>query len=255
MPQLRELQQTFCDDIYRKQSSLAENIVYANNWDGKQRLALYRSSVFGILTDALAAVYPVVQNLVGELFFEHLANRYIAAHPSRSGDLHHYGELMAEFLSQFEPVQELVYLPDVAQLEWHYHRVFHAADATPFNIDMLSELAPAQQESLCLALHPAARLMISDYPLDVIWQSNIDNKHDDVTIDLDTGGTALLVIRPQLQVEVQPITLAEYALLDKLQQGAALQSACEHSLTVDVDFDISCALYKHITQGTFIAAR
>lgn len=263
---LRELQQSFSNDIYRKETSLADSIAHtetlANNLDGEQRLALYRSSVFGILTDALTAIYPIVQKLVGEHFFEYMAKHYIAAHPSHSGDLHDYGEYLATFVTDFEPARELVYLPDVARLEWHYHRVFHAADTPPLTTDMLSTLSPSEQAALHIDLHPAARLLDSQYPVHLIWQANLDDDNDQ-EVDLDDEQARVLIIRriyeddissnKEHRVEVHQLNAPEYALLTALTNGEPFQQACEKCLAVDTGFDISTCLFKHISQQTFSA--
>src|SRR6185436_9928463 len=78
--------------------------------------------------DALAAVYPVVQRLLGQGFFEYACDAFIRRHPPRSGNLHDFGAEFAEFLAGFEAASTLTYLPDTARLEWSWHVAFHAAD-------------------------------------------------------------------------------------------------------------------------------
>src|SRR5689334_21117181 len=62
-------------------------------------LQVYRNNVFASLTEALAAVYPVVKRLVGEPFFNQLARRFIRRHPSRSGNLHDFGAELPAFIA------------------------------------------------------------------------------------------------------------------------------------------------------------
>ena len=47
----------------------------------RERLQIYRNNVFESLAQALAAVYPVVAQLVGETYFRHVARRFISDHP------------------------------------------------------------------------------------------------------------------------------------------------------------------------------
>lgn len=49
------------------------------------------------------------------------AREYALRYPSRSGDLHDFGETFGEFLRLWEPTAHLVYLHDVAKLEWAMH--------------------------------------------------------------------------------------------------------------------------------------
>ena len=67
-------------------------------------------------------MYPTVEQLVGAPFFRYAAHEFILAHPSKSGNLHDFGEDLPGFLAGFEPARALAYLPDCARLEWAWHR-------------------------------------------------------------------------------------------------------------------------------------
>jgi hypothetical protein len=87
------------------------NEAYAN-YAVDTAVGVYRNNYRGNLHDALAGAYPVIVQLVGEDFFRYMARCYIGAHPSRSGNLYHYGDKLAEFVADFEPAQGLAYLAD-----------------------------------------------------------------------------------------------------------------------------------------------
>ena len=109
------------------------------HYPAQRGVEVYRNNYRGNLHDTLAGAYPVMRQLVGEEFFRLLAKRFIEQHPSRSGNLHRYGGEMAEFLTHFENTQHLAYLPDMARLEWAYHRAYFADDASPFDLDPFGE--------------------------------------------------------------------------------------------------------------------
>ena len=88
MSALGELQAQFLDEIF-------------GDAPLDPRRAVYRRNVLANLHDALAAAYPVVRRLVGEAFFREAAERFARAHPSRSGDLHRFGEGFGQFLSRY----------------------------------------------------------------------------------------------------------------------------------------------------------
>lgn len=50
----------------------------------QRRFSVYRNNVTVSLVDALASIFPTVQNLVGEDFFRAMARLYVAAHPPTS---------------------------------------------------------------------------------------------------------------------------------------------------------------------------
>ena len=210
-------------------------------------LQVYRNNVFTSLSEALAAVYPVVKRLVGEPFFNQLARRFIRHHPSRSGNLHDFGAGLPAFIATLAETRAVPYLPDVAALEWAYDRVFHAADAEPLDVRRLAERGPL--EALTFRLHPAVRLLASRYPVLAIWQAN---QQDQVaTVDLAAGGEWLLVQRRSLERRIERLTPGEFALLRALTEGATLAEACASAGAAETDIDLAAAMGRFVTQSIF----
>ena len=183
------------------------------------RLEVYSNNVFGNYRDALQAVYPVIERLVGAAFFRHACDKYIVAYPSASGDLHDFGDRFAAFLASYPPADELTYLSDVARLEWQYHRVFHAAAYAPLALTRLASIAPDDYASLRFSLHPAAALLRSAYPVLRIWQVNQPEHAGDERVDLGEGGGALLMTRADFVVSIARVPAAEYEFLTTLRSG------------------------------------
>ena len=221
------------------QSAFADAILMGRGGD---RLQVYRNNVFISLRQALADVYPVVQRLVGEEFFNQLARRFVREYPSRSGNLHDFGRELGRFLATLPDSSGLPYLPDVAALEWALHEVFHEADAQPFDFSRLSD-----PENARLPLHPAARLVASRYPILAIWEAN-HAEHPGL-VDLDAGGDWLIVFRDGLERHILRLTAGEFALLGALAQGMTLGEACEAAVAAEPQLDLAAAM------GRFVANR
>lgn len=251
MLSLRELQQSFCAALYEGKPSRPLGVRSWRGLDEVRRLGFYRSSMFGILGGALAEIYPATRKLVGVEFFEFMTRRYIPGHPSRSGDLHAYGEAFATFIDVFEPARELVYLGDVARLEWAVHRVFHAAERAPLSLDALARVPAAQHATLSFVLHPAVRLLESAYPVHRIWQVNLPNREAE-SVGLGEGRALLIVRRPRFDVEVVPLAPGDFAFLQSLADGAGLQQACEAALRADDCFEPGVALPRFVQSGTLV---
>lgn len=249
MPSLRELQQAFADAVLQDAAESVLRHVRPGAFPAARHLQIYRNNTFANLTDALAAVYPVIQRLVGVEFYAYAADSYIRRHPPRSGNLHDFGGAYAEFLREFAPAQSLSYLPDVADLEWAWHHAFHAADAQPFAMETLRAVAPELCDSLVFQLHPSVRLLQSDYPVLPIWQANQADAGGDATVDLDRGGARLLVIRRGLDVEIEPLEVGEYALLRAFAEGQTLAAADAQAVAAEPELDLMRVLYKHIQAG------
>jgi hypothetical protein len=249
---LRELQLSFSDSIFAEsETGIVEHVV-ENGLPPARRIQVYRNNMHASLTDALGAVFPVIQRLVGDDFFGFAARSYIQSHPSRSGNLHDFGEQFPEFLQTFPPAAGLSYLGDVARLEWCYHAVFHAADHPPLELQALAAVPADELGDIRFRLNPACRLLSSGFPLLRIWQANQDDSTDDQPIALDAGGVQLLIIRRGLDIEFQPLADADYALLDAMRRGITFAEAHERALATDPGFDLPVALHRHVSGRTIV---
>lgn len=253
MNRLRDLQVAFAEAVlYREQTGIEERIA-ANGLAGARRLQIYRNNVFGSLTDALRDAYPVVHRLVGSDFFHFAAERYSGDYPSHSGNLHRFGEYFARFLESFPFAAELPYLPDVARLEWAYHRVFHAPfSVSRLDLQALNGLSPARWGEVKFTLHPARALLASKFPVLRIWEVNQDDFRGDDTVALDEGEARLLILRPALTVELYPLSVGEFALLEALSAERDIATAYEQAAAREPGFDLAACLNQHIAQGVLV---
>lgn len=212
-------------------------------------IEVYRNNYRGNLHDALAGAYPVIEQLVGQDFFRHITRRFIAQHPSRSGNLHHYGAEMQGFLAAFEPARELVYMADVAALEWSCHCAYFAEDAGMLDIGKLAQISPGQYADLVLDIHPSCHLVRSRYPVASIWHAHQPGTDGDFQIDLDSGGCNALVIRRDDVVMVTGLAAADADWLQGIQNGISLGEATAATLELYPDFDLLAVLQQLIAQG------
>ena len=224
-----------------------EEALIAGPLAANRRLNIYRNNVTISLRNALKAVYPVIYKLVGKEFFDAMAKDYIIKHPSRSGNLHDFGDKLSSFIARFAPAGELVYLADVAKLEWAYHRVFHAQNSPPFDLQKLQEVAAANYGDLCFTLSPACRLLRSPYPILRIWQANQDfATNSSGTISLDEGETLLLVAREGLDIAFHLLSPTEFSFLEAFDQHKKFFIACDKANQLEPECDIGKLLQKFI---------
>lgn len=221
------------------------------------RFALYRGNLHANWEKALAAAYPVIQQLVGEAFFQGLSRHYGRAHPSTSGDLNRFGAQFAAFLAAFPHAADYPYLPDLARLEWCLHHAFSAADRMPLGIAVLAGLSPAQLEAQRFALAPAAHLLHTGWNAVALWQAHQPDAPPDALNQLTPTRLAqpchTLVWRASGQTGWQPciqaLTPAAFAALQQLQAGADLGSALETALQLEPTFDIAGHLHTWLEQA------
>jgi hypothetical protein len=219
------------------------------NYPAAVALEVYRNNYRGNLHAALAGAYPVVEQLVGEAFFRRLTRAYIACHPSRSGNLHDYGDDMAQFIAAFEPARALAYLADVAALEWACHRAYFAGDAGTLDVVALARLPHERYPELVFHMHQACSLLHSRYPVAAIWQVHQAAMPDDCSIDLDNGPCHALVLRRDDAVGVVELPAADAAWLQLMHAGMPLGAAVAAVLEHHPDFDFQAALTNLVGQG------
>ena len=227
----------------------------AGNLSEQKRLAIYRNNVFSNYRGALEAVYPAILSLVGAGYFRQAAHRYTQRYASISGDIHHYGRDFCELLASLPGAAELVYLPDVARLEWSIHAAFHAADHERLDLSRLQSVAAEDYPRLRFALNPAARLLRSDYPIRRIWQVNLPDYQGDQRVDLVEGGENLLVMRRNFVMEVEAIAMADAAALTAFQRNEMLGQALDVALAIDADFDVGSFLQRYVLNETIAEFR
>ena len=211
-----------------------------------QRLQIYRNNSLISLTEALKATFPVVHRLVGDGFFRTTAAAFICAHPPEEPRLAAYGAAFAGFLQHYAPASSLAYLPDMARLEWALNLAWHAPDAPALTPP---ELTQAVETMTLLQLHPACRLLESPWPIEKIWRIHQSEDDADVRIDLDEGGSRLLVYRQDYDVAMAAISRAEFVMLTRFAAGATLESAMTETLAADPALDIATALAAALTRG------
>lgn len=215
-----------------------------------QQLAVYRDSIDSTLLAALGEVYPVCRRLVGERFFTTAAMAFIRLAPSRSPDLNDYGEGFGAFLAGFPPAVALPYLPDVARLEWAWHRAFYGPDSDVIERDALAAaVAEADPERVVFRLAPTAALIESPFPIDLIWQANQPGSAAEEVVDVSTGGVQLLVWRSEQGRHIDPLAPPDWCLLHAVAQGLALGDVCVRVTSAHPAANVGSLLASAIRRG------
>jgi hypothetical protein len=252
MQTLRELQLGFVAAVLEpQQAGLFGRQLYGRALSSEQRIQIYRNNQRVNLLGALEAVYPVVLKLLGADCFRGVGRRYVTQSVSRSGDIHDYGDGFAAFLAAQPELSGCPYLPDVARLEWSYHRMFHRERLPVLRPASLQQVPAPRYGELGFRLQPSACLFQSPWPVLRIWQVNQDDWRGEDGVNLDAGGVQLLVLRAAFSVDFVPVQAGEYALLQALAAGTTLAEACAQALQQDVAFDLQSVLSRHIGLGTF----
>lgn len=202
----------------------------------ERRLDVYRNNVHLSLREALAANFPIVQQLVGEAFFSAVAQVFLKTHLPDQAGLIGFGKAFPDFLEGFEPAQSLPYLPDVARFEWAWICTAKSADAVALKPERLGRVTPDRIADLQFILHPSCRFVSSQFPVVSLWNRSVAGE-DLAGLSFENNGENAVLFRPQFDVLQRSLGLGGLAFLKALGEGLALGGASERAATYD-DFDI-----------------
>lgn len=239
---LQNLQAEFIDSLY---ASDAERLVIP-----EQNMQIYANNIESNMVAALSDTYSLISQILGKNFFTMAAQQYVERYPSRSPDLHEYGEYFDSFIAEFEPAKDFVYLSEVARFEWTCHEIYFAPDHASFDRELLSSIQEENFENLHFTLNPACRVQRFMYPMTDIIE--LCRNERDENVDLDKGGNNLLIIRRNIEIKIQTLSDPAFILLSHLQDNMPLSVALEEALAVDPEFDLETALPEWISNHIIV---
>jgi hypothetical protein len=210
---------------------------------------VYRNNVTVSLIDALASIYPAVHRLTGADFFRAMARFHIRETPPTSPLLFEYGRDFPAFIMGYEHAQSLPWLADVACIERAWLDAYHAADSAPLSPAVLATVAPDRLASLVFILHPATRVVRSQFSAVTIFAANRGTETAG-TIDASTPEDALIT-RPDADVMVQLLPRGGAVFLTCLMSGCMLAEAAAAALEDSQAFNLATNIAGLLEAGAF----
>ncbi|HKZ73077.1 MAG TPA: DNA-binding domain-containing protein [Steroidobacteraceae bacterium] len=255
MRRLRELQEAVIEAVCGDDPGHAASHVTASGLEATARLEVYRNNVQEGFLSALEIGFPVVVRLGGAEWFRQTALAFMQVHPSRSGDLRMVGQQFATYLARLLKGTPYEYFADTARLCWAYQQVLDAPDAPPLELASLAGVAADRYHDLVFEPHPAARVVVSPYPVLRIWQANQPDVAEPPMVHLDAGVSRVLVLRRAAHVELRELSIAEHLLLDGFAGGASLGELVERIWAGHREADVPDALATLAQLGAFAGFR
>jgi hypothetical protein len=249
-PAFVDMQTNFARKVIRRENGVPSGIISHSSKQPQARFNVHRNNFYLSLSETLESRFPVIKRLLGEEFFTALAREFLALFPPQSPVLLEYGGDFPVFLETFEPVAELLYLPDVARLEWARNLAFHASDALPMSTETLAALKPEEVGNVTFHFHPSAQLLSSPYPVVSIWETNT---HDDEvrTIGPELPGENALIVRPEFEVQVVRLDPGAETFISRIAEGASLAEAGEYAAQEFPHFLLDTTLTTLFVVGAF----
>lgn len=253
MPTLLEVEHAFYRSLIEQDDLAAAGYILADGVDPEIRLNVHRNTVVGTLTSVLRQSFPAVERLVGAAFFESAARIFVEAAPPREACLDEYGAGFADFLKDLPPAASVVYLSDVARLEWAVSRALHAPDVEPIDAESLAVVDIRDYHRIAFVPHPSISLMRMEYPADEIRRSVLARDDEAMAaVDLGDGPVHVLVQRFGTSEDVRRLAEHEWRFLDSLCAGRPLEEAIGRTLDNAPGVDAESLLTEYLASGSFI---
>lgn len=247
MSNLSHLQRSFTSHIRNDEDlDILKTLPYSQE-EALERMDIYRNNVIGNLESVLESVYEVTKKLVGCEYFRKLAKEYISQHPSTSANLDDYGKYFSKIIKNSLQEHKLLYLEDIAQLEWLYHESYFKKDIKQdFDIEQFQQLAEDQYESLSFELHPSCILFESKYSIFNIWKSNVEDiEGQNINPDIPQF---VIIDRVEIRSAISTLSHEEFLFLSLLEKGCKLFETYEEiNRITNKEVDIGSLLNKFIS--------
>ncbi|MDD9909471.1 MAG: DNA-binding domain-containing protein [Ahrensia sp.] len=243
----------FSAALRRADASAPFGVVGPDRKPSTKRFNVYRNNVSASLIEALGDNFPVVKMLVGDEFFDAMAQVFHRANYPKEPMLFRYGAAFPGFLEHFEPVKDVPYLPDVARLEWAWLQAFHAADVEALDGAVLARFDPQILHEVTFHAHPAAAIVSSRWPVASIVSSH--RQGGDLSgIDMGSAEQAL-VARRDVVVEIRTLPPGGSVFLEALIAGEPLGVAAQKASGDAPEFDLASNIAGMLEAAVFAGAK
>lgn len=207
----------------------------------RRGLQAYQANAGALAERALAAAFPVLQQVLGDEAFAHLARDFMRHHPPGRGDIACWGDALPTFVADAASLAEEPYLADLARLEWCVHGAAAAADAGAPDLQLLQLLGAADPDALQVQLRPGCAALMSPWPLAAIWLAHTTAGGDDPFAAVRAAFAqpqprGALVWRDGWRVRVAQVPPAEAAFTAGLLSGCTLGQALDRPEAAELDF-------------------
>lgn len=229
MRSLRDFQDEMARVVTRHVDAEKLSCLWGDDVTVAARVNVYRNNYKIGHEQALAAIYPAIQRIVGNEYFRYLAREYSRQYPSMSGNIHHLGKHLSQFLTTIYSLASLPYLQDVARLEWAYHELLHSRAGHPIPPAKLRRLALLEDGLINFKAQAVLQMLASDYPILTIWQVNNNDAMEVPPIDLGSGKNYLLLYRVGERVGIADVTRDEFEFVNDLCVGISLNEALQRA--------------------------
>ncbi|MCI3133224.1 DNA-binding domain-containing protein [Phenylobacterium aquaticum] len=221
---------------------------------GAAGLSVYRNTVAKGCADAIVANFPSVERVCGADWLAAAGVRHAAEHPPARPSLLDYGQAFPDWLTTFPPADDMPFLADLARLDLAWTRAHLAADASPLGAAAFAALDAEAFAATAADLHPSATVAGFADGLAGLWIA-LRAATPPEALELNDAPSAVLILRPALEVAIRPLTAGGFAFLAACRQGQPLALAAAAALAAEPGLDLAALFADLIAAGAFAALR
>jgi hypothetical protein len=209
-----------------------------------ERIQIYNQQYWWRLLKVLQESFPLVTRLFGPHDFnETIAIPYLLKYPPNHWSLNLLGERLPLWIDQEYHAKDRVLVQNSAQLDWAFCASFVAEDRPPLNAEFEAE------QLLTYTFYLQPHIFLFEWNCDLFTFRNEFLK-EGVEYWIENNFPALpkgemrhfmLSRSAKNFIQWKEISLGEYVLLQSLQKGSSIESACER-------LEQDEALYEQATQ-------
>lgn len=239
---MKQMQNDFVKAIFNPNDVEFVKNIRESSINSACRLNIYRNNILQNLYRALEITFPAVWKLVGKECADNLAALFCREEKNLpiTNCLDDWGASFPHFLQSVEPIKHLIYLPDIAELEWLKHMSYRAAKfrlLNPLKWPKKLELP----EEIYLIFNPSVYLFSSPYSLKEIVDL-IERPDEKQIINLRPVECYVVISRQYHCVSIHWISQDMFRFFMFLQNRLSLTHAYEAVYKTNSDFDLHAAL-------------
>jgi hypothetical protein len=196
-----------------------------------ERLAVYANAYYARLIECLQTEFPIFHQTIGDDVFSGFAVEYLQHHPSQSYTLGELGKKFVDYLNETRPAASdsaanfSDFLIDLAQLERTISEVFDGPGcekSTFLRPEDLLTISPDRWPQARLNTAPCLRLLALRFPLNDYFTARKNGLEASLP---PRENSWIAITRRDYIVRRYPLSRAQFALLNQLQQGASVGEA------------------------------
>lgn len=252
---LLEIQREMRDSVLAGPSRQLLAEIKSDRVSARRRLRVYRNHFRVSLIEGVESVFPATRVLLGERYFETMAELFVATCPPNDPRLFRYGREFPKFLRTRNELESSMFAIDVARLEWAVAELFDAPDTPLIEWIEFQNALTASAGAITLKFAPSVAIFESEWAAHEIRARAL--------LGLGVEGIAPLVACPapaQLLLHRDldgdpcelPLDDAGFTALRLLLAGRSVNQATRAAYATNSDYPIT-DLFRFLIQSGALA--